>query len=63
MTYKQRFCARLSVKSKTGSVQERTQMKTHFVWLDKGDLPEILRYVRVVVNKSSFEPFCVWILF
>ena len=30
----------------------------------KGDFPQIcILYVRVIINKCSFEPFCVWILF
>ena len=31
------------------------------LWLDKGDFPE--KYVSVKINKRSFEPFCVWVLF
>ena len=32
------------------------------LWLDKGDFPDIcILYVRVIINKRSFEPFCVCI--
>ena len=33
-----------------------------FLWLDNGDFPKIcILCVRVIINKHSLEPFCVWI--
>ena len=44
--------------------QTRSRKKVSFSGLTKGIFPKMcILCVRVKINKRSFEPFCVWILF